>query len=121
MNTYRRFSDSGISLAPIGIAARDDNVPYFCTPKGTSIIGGADRPTAIVFGGSSKGKSVPCVPQCTLSLFKRTWTGVLHFTKKDMRISALHSFEHKPKTQSPVFRIDVRTHQQCAPQEDSAL
>ena len=56
MNTYRRFSDSGISLAPIGIAARDDNVPYFCTPKGTSIIGGADRPTAIVFGASSKGK-----------------------------------------------------------------
>ena len=35
---YDRFLRSGIDLAPLGVA-RGDNDPYFCTPRGASIIG----------------------------------------------------------------------------------
>ena len=35
---YDRFLRSGIDLAPLGVA-RGDNEPYFCTPRGASIIG----------------------------------------------------------------------------------
>lgn len=38
---YQRFLRSGIDLAPLGAARREDNNPYFCTPKGASIFGWA--------------------------------------------------------------------------------
>lgn len=38
---YQRFLRSGIDLAPLGAARREDNSPYFCTPKGASIFGWA--------------------------------------------------------------------------------
>lgn len=38
---YQKFLQLGISLAPVGIEFRDENMAYFCTPKGASIIGWA--------------------------------------------------------------------------------
>ena len=41
---FRKFLHRNIDLAPIGIERREDNTPYFCTPKGASVFGwaGAD-------------------------------------------------------------------------------
>ena len=41
---FRKFLRRNIDLAPIGIERREDNTPYFCTPKGASVFGwaGAD-------------------------------------------------------------------------------
>ena len=38
---YQRFLQSGIDLTSVGIQRREDNTPYFCTPKGASIFGWA--------------------------------------------------------------------------------
>ncbi len=38
---YNKFLGKQIDLAPLGIERREDNCPYFCTPKGASIIGWA--------------------------------------------------------------------------------
>ena len=40
-NTFQKFLQINIDLAPIGIEHREDNTPYFCTPKGASIFGWA--------------------------------------------------------------------------------
>lgn len=39
--TLKTFLQLGISLAAIGIETREENISYFCTPKGASIIGWA--------------------------------------------------------------------------------
>ncbi len=39
--TFQKFLSLGIDLAPVGIERREDNAPYFCTPKGASIFGWA--------------------------------------------------------------------------------
>ncbi|MDO5559816.1 MAG: hypothetical protein Q4F95_09495 [Oscillospiraceae bacterium] len=39
--SYIKFKRLGISLSPIGIEQSEECVPYFCTPKGASIIGWA--------------------------------------------------------------------------------
>ena len=36
---YQQFLKSGIDLAPLGIERREENIPYFCTPKGADVIG----------------------------------------------------------------------------------
>lgn len=36
---YQKFLRKNISLAPMGVECREDNTPYFCTPKGASIFG----------------------------------------------------------------------------------
>ena len=41
MKIYKKLLRHGISLAPIGIETRNDEILYFCTPKGASIIGWA--------------------------------------------------------------------------------
>ena len=41
MKTYQKFLRCGISLAPVGIEAGNDEALYFCTPKGASLIGWA--------------------------------------------------------------------------------
>ncbi|MDD6800779.1 MAG: hypothetical protein PUE85_10255 [Firmicutes bacterium] len=41
MKIYQKFLRLGISLDSIGIETRSDETPYFCTPKGASIIGWA--------------------------------------------------------------------------------
>ena len=33
------FLKTGIDLAPFGIERREENIPYFCTPKGADVIG----------------------------------------------------------------------------------
>ena len=38
---YQKFLWSGIDLSPVGVERREDNNPYFCTPKGASIFGWA--------------------------------------------------------------------------------
>lgn len=38
---FQKFLRGDIDLAPIGIERREDNTPYFCTPKGASIFGWA--------------------------------------------------------------------------------
>ncbi len=38
---YNKFLGKQIDLTPLGIERREDNSPYFCTPKGASIIGWA--------------------------------------------------------------------------------
>ncbi len=38
---FQKFLRGDIDLTPIGIERREDNTPYFCTPKGASIIGWA--------------------------------------------------------------------------------
>ena len=32
--TFQKFLRSGIDLSPVGVERREDNNPYFCTPKG---------------------------------------------------------------------------------------
>lgn len=39
--SYRRFLKRNIDLAPLGVEQRADSDPYFCTPKGASVIGWA--------------------------------------------------------------------------------
>lgn len=39
--TFQAFLKRGINLASVGIEVREDNTPYFCTPKGASIFGWA--------------------------------------------------------------------------------
>ena len=41
MTIYQKFLRLGISLASVGIESGNDDVLYFCTPKGASIIGWA--------------------------------------------------------------------------------
>lgn len=36
---FQKFLRSGIDLSSVGIGHREDNAPYFCTPKGASILG----------------------------------------------------------------------------------
>ena len=36
MKIYKKLLRHGISLAPIGIETRNDEILYFCTPKGAS-------------------------------------------------------------------------------------
>ena len=36
---FQKFLRSGIDLSPVGVKRREDNNPYFCTPKGASIFG----------------------------------------------------------------------------------
>lgn len=31
--TYQKFLRSGIDLSPVGVERREDNNPYFCTPR----------------------------------------------------------------------------------------
>lgn len=38
---FRKFLRSNIDLSAVGVGRREDNTPYFCTPKGASIFGGA--------------------------------------------------------------------------------
>lgn len=38
---FQKFLRSGIDLSPVGVERREDNNPYFCTPKGASIFGWA--------------------------------------------------------------------------------
>ncbi len=40
-NTYRKFLSKNLDLSSLGVECRVDNAPYFCTPKGASIIGWA--------------------------------------------------------------------------------
>lgn len=37
--TYQRFLETGIDLMPLGIERREENISYFCTPKGATFIG----------------------------------------------------------------------------------
>lgn len=37
---FQKFLRSGIDLSPVGVKRREDNNPYFCTPKGASILAG---------------------------------------------------------------------------------
>ena len=39
--TFQKYLRCGIDLAPVGVIRREDNAPYFCTPKGASIFGWA--------------------------------------------------------------------------------
>ena len=39
--TYQKLIRLGIDLTPLGFERRDENIPYFCTPKGASILGWA--------------------------------------------------------------------------------
>lgn len=43
---FQKILRSGIDLSPLGVEHREDNNPYFCTPKGASILGwaGVDHP-----------------------------------------------------------------------------
>ena len=38
---FQKFLRSGIELSVVGVECREDNNPYFCTPKGASIFGWA--------------------------------------------------------------------------------
>ena len=38
---FQKFLRSGIDLSAVGVERREDNNPYFCTPKGASIFGWA--------------------------------------------------------------------------------
>ena len=38
---FQKFLRRGVDLAPVGVARREDDTPYFCTPKGASIFGWA--------------------------------------------------------------------------------
>ena len=40
-NTYHKFLKKNIDLAPLGVEHSANEAVYFCTPKGTSIIGWA--------------------------------------------------------------------------------
>lgn len=37
--TFQKFLRSGLDLAPLGVERREENLPYFCTPKGAAIFG----------------------------------------------------------------------------------
>ena len=37
---FQKFLRSGIELSVVGVECREDNNPYFCTPKGASILAG---------------------------------------------------------------------------------
>ena len=39
--TFKKFLRSGIDLSPLGVERREENTPYFCTPKGASVFGWA--------------------------------------------------------------------------------
>ena len=39
--TFQKFLQSKIDLSSVGVEFREDNAPYFCTPKGSSIFGWA--------------------------------------------------------------------------------
>lgn len=39
--TYKKFLNTGIDLAPLGVESRADGAAYFCTPRGASIFGWA--------------------------------------------------------------------------------
>ena len=39
--TFQKFLQSKIDLSFVGVEFREDNAPYFCTPKGASIFGWA--------------------------------------------------------------------------------
>lgn len=39
--TFQKFLQSKIDLSSVGVEFREDNAPYFCTPKGASIFGWA--------------------------------------------------------------------------------
>lgn len=39
--TFQKFLRSGLDLAPLGVERREENLPYFCTPKGAAIFGWA--------------------------------------------------------------------------------
>lgn len=39
--TFAKFKKSGLNLAPLGVEKREDNSPYFCTPRGASVFGWA--------------------------------------------------------------------------------
>ncbi len=39
--SYRQFLKQHIDLSPLGMAQRDENTPYFCTPKGAAFLGWA--------------------------------------------------------------------------------
>ena len=39
--TFQRFLQSGMDLSPVGLECREENIPYFCTPKGAKIFGWA--------------------------------------------------------------------------------
>jgi len=38
---YQKFLRKNIDLSPLSVMRREDNDPYFCTPKGASIFGWA--------------------------------------------------------------------------------
>ena len=42
MNLYQKLKKQNINLSAIGLKQSDDNITYFCTPKGAKIIGWAD-------------------------------------------------------------------------------
>lgn len=37
--TFQKFLQSGIDLSPVSVERREENIPYFCTPKGATIFG----------------------------------------------------------------------------------
>ena len=37
--TFQKLLQSKIDLSSVGVEFREDNAPYFCTPKGASIFG----------------------------------------------------------------------------------
>ena len=41
MNLYQKLKKQNINLSAIGLKQSDDNITYFCTPKGAKIIGWA--------------------------------------------------------------------------------
>ena len=57
---FQKFLRSGIDLSTVGVERREDNNPYFCTPKGASIFGWAGVDGMDDFSGSfSVGKQTP--------------------------------------------------------------
>lgn len=38
---YQKFLRKHLDLSPLSVMRREDNDPYFCTPKGASIFGWA--------------------------------------------------------------------------------
>ena len=50
--TFQKFLQSKIDLSSVGLEFREDNAPYFCTPKGSSIFGwtGVDGIHFCLFG-----------------------------------------------------------------------
>ena len=46
--TFQKFLRSGLDLAPLGVERREENLPYFCTPKGAAYAGRAGVPVWFV-------------------------------------------------------------------------